>query len=99
MCRVDQPVVVLVSLDGFRAEYMSRNLTPTLQALRQCGVHVPQLRPIYPSKTYVNHYTIATVNKSIWNFLVEVEEETGWSSTARKAGSHGIGYITLHHHF
>ena len=64
MCRVDQPVVVVVSLDGFRDEYLSRNITPTLQALMDCGVRIPQLRSVYPTKTFANHYTIATVNSA-----------------------------------
>jgi hypothetical protein len=31
------PMVVLVSLDGFRAEYLTRGLTPTLESIGTCG--------------------------------------------------------------
>ncbi|XP_076096525.1 uncharacterized protein LOC143067274 isoform X4 [Mytilus galloprovincialis] len=52
--------VLLISLDGFRAEYLTRNLTPTLQRLTSCGVHTPYMRAVYPTLTFPNHYTIVT---------------------------------------
>ncbi|XP_014666537.1 PREDICTED: venom phosphodiesterase 2-like [Priapulus caudatus] len=52
--------VILVSLDGFRAEYLLRNFTPTLQRLRECGAHATHMRASYPSKTFPNHYSIVT---------------------------------------
>jgi len=56
----DKPPVVLVSLDGFRASYMKRNLTPTLATLAQEGVSAPYMYPSYPTVTFPNHYTIVT---------------------------------------
>ena len=56
--------VLLVSLDGFRAEYLTRKLTPTLQKLTTCGVHTPYMRSVYPTLTFPNHYTIVTVGIS-----------------------------------
>ncbi|XP_056017946.1 uncharacterized protein LOC125670329 isoform X2 [Ostrea edulis] len=52
--------VLLVSLDGFRADYLTRNLTPTLKKLSQCGVHTPYMRSVYPTLTFPNHYSIVT---------------------------------------
>ncbi|XP_074642804.1 venom phosphodiesterase 2-like [Tubulanus polymorphus] len=54
------PPVILVSLDGFRADFLLRKMTPVLDRLRQCGSHVPYVRASYPTKTFVNHYTLAT---------------------------------------
>ncbi|XP_060077671.1 uncharacterized protein LOC132557191 [Ylistrum balloti] len=54
------PPLLLVSLDGFRAEYLHRNMTPTIQRLRDCGVHTPYMRATYPTLTFPNHYTIVT---------------------------------------
>ena len=54
--------LILVSLDGFRADYLTRNLTPTIQRLANCGVHTPYMRSVYPTHTFPNHYTIVTVN-------------------------------------
>ncbi|XP_069126683.1 uncharacterized protein [Argopecten irradians] len=54
------PPLLLVSLDGFRAEYLHRHMTPTIERLRDCGVHTPYMRATYPTLTFPNHYTIVT---------------------------------------
>ena len=51
--------VLLVSIDGFRADYLSRGLTPNLTALAAEGVNAP-MRPSFPSLTFPNHYTLVT---------------------------------------
>lgn len=53
--------LLLVSMDGFRADYLLRDKTPSLQSLIECGSHAPFMYPSYPSKTFPNHYTIVTV--------------------------------------
>ncbi|KNE66070.1 hypothetical protein AMAG_10333 [Allomyces macrogynus ATCC 38327] len=40
---------LLVSLDGFRPEYLSRGLTPTLAALARDGVQSEAMHPAFPS--------------------------------------------------
>ncbi|XP_045621686.2 venom phosphodiesterase isoform X1 [Procambarus clarkii] len=52
--------VLLVSLDGFRADYLKRGLTPTIEKLAQKGVHAPYMFSSYPTVTFPNHYTIVT---------------------------------------
>lgn len=54
------PLVVLISLDGFRADYPERTATPTLQRLAEEGVRVQRLIPPYPSLTFPGHATLAT---------------------------------------
>lgn len=54
--------LVLISLDGFRADYLIRNFTPNIRRLSQCGVHAPYMRSVYPTKTFPNHYSIVTVS-------------------------------------
>ena len=53
------PVTVLVSIDGFRPDYLDRGVTPTLSALARGGVTGPML-PSFPSKTFPNHWTLVT---------------------------------------
>ncbi|KAK4327360.1 hypothetical protein Pmani_002188 [Petrolisthes manimaculis] len=55
-----QHPLVLLSMDGFRADFLSRGLTPTLQALADNGVTAPYMKPSYPTITFPNHYTIVT---------------------------------------
>jgi predicted AlkP superfamily pyrophosphatase or phosphodiesterase len=52
--------VVLVSIDGFRADYLDRGLTPHLSALAADGVRAEGMRPSFPSLTFPNHYTLVT---------------------------------------
>ncbi|KAG9281290.1 ectonucleotide pyrophosphatase/phosphodiesterase family member 2-like isoform X1 [Astyanax mexicanus] len=57
-----RPPLIMVSLDGFRASYMKKgkSVHPNLHKLRTCGTHAPHMRPVYPSKTFPNLYTLAT---------------------------------------
>ena len=52
--------VILVSVDGFRADYLDRGLTPVLTRFAKEGVRATALVPVFPTKTFPNHYTIAT---------------------------------------
>ncbi len=54
------PTVILVSLDGFRWDYLERAETPTLDRLAAEGIRAEALVPGFPSKTFPSHYTIAT---------------------------------------
>ena len=52
-------LTILVSIDGFRADYLDRGDTPTLKALADDGAR-GAMRPSFPSLTYPNHYTLVT---------------------------------------
>ena len=52
--------VVLVSMDAFRWDYSEIYNTPVLDNIASEGVHAKSLVPVYPSKTFPNHYTLAT---------------------------------------
>ena len=53
------PVTILVSIDGFRPDYLQRGATPNLSRLAAAGVTGP-MRPSFPSKTFPNHWTLVT---------------------------------------
>ncbi|KAK5910753.1 hypothetical protein CgunFtcFv8_004989 [Champsocephalus gunnari] len=57
-----QQPLLLVSLDGLRAEYLQTwaALIPVLDKLKQCGTSAPYMQAAFPSKTFPNHYTIVT---------------------------------------
>lgn len=54
------PPLIVVSLDGFRADYLDRGLSPTLSAFAKDGVRAVAMRPSFPSVTEPNHYTLMT---------------------------------------
>ncbi len=52
--------VVLVSFDAFRWDYTDLYHTPNFEALAENGVKAEKLIPSFPTKTFPNHYTLAT---------------------------------------
>jgi predicted AlkP superfamily pyrophosphatase or phosphodiesterase len=55
-----KPTVILISLDGFRYDYLDKFNPPTLNKLANDGVRAKWMIPSFPTKTFPNHYTIAT---------------------------------------
>ncbi|PWJ58067.1 putative AlkP superfamily pyrophosphatase or phosphodiesterase [Dyadobacter jejuensis] len=55
-----KPYLILISLDGFRWDYVNQYKPPFLSSFIQNGVQAESLIPAFPSKTFPNHYTIAT---------------------------------------
>jgi predicted AlkP superfamily pyrophosphatase or phosphodiesterase len=52
--------LILISIDGYRADYFERGLSPNLAALAADGVHAKALRSAFPTLTFPNHYSIVT---------------------------------------
>ncbi|MGD0483536.1 MAG: ectonucleotide pyrophosphatase/phosphodiesterase, partial [Gemmatimonadales bacterium] len=55
-----RPLLILMSFDGFRWDYLDRGLTPNLSRIAESGVRVRALVPSFPTKTFPNHYTLVT---------------------------------------
>ncbi len=53
-------ILVLISIDGFRWDYLQRFAPPALTRLAGDGVHAEALVPLFPSKTFPNHYAVVT---------------------------------------
>ena len=56
----DRAILVLISIDGFRWDYLDRYQPPQLSRLAANGVRAEALIPQFPTKTFPNHYTIVT---------------------------------------
>ena len=52
--------LILISIDGFRSDYLQRGFSPNLVALAKNGVHATSMRPVFPSVTFPNHFSIVT---------------------------------------
>ena len=52
--------VILVSIDGFRHDYLENTTCPNLRSLAATGTRAQWLIPVFPTKTFPNHYSIAT---------------------------------------
>lgn len=52
--------VLLISFDGFRADYLDWYDTPNFDRMAEQGVKAKGIKPVYVSKTFPNHYSLAT---------------------------------------
>jgi len=55
-----KPYVILISADGFRADFTEKYEASFLQTISKKGVLAKFMQPSYPSVTFPNHYTIVT---------------------------------------
>uniref|UniRef100_A0A8C9WW01 Ectonucleotide pyrophosphatase/phosphodiesterase 1 n=1 Tax=Sander lucioperca TaxID=283035 RepID=A0A8C9WW01_SANLU len=81
-----RPPLILVSLDGFRAKYLKDHGShlPVINKLRNHGTTTPYMRPVYPTKTFPNHYSIVTglypeSHGIVDNKMYDVSQNTSFS--------------------
>ncbi len=65
-----RPLVVLVSLDGFRPDYLKRGVSPNLDRLAREGVLAKGLVPVFPSLTFPNHVSLVTGQTPVHHGIV-----------------------------
>jgi predicted AlkP superfamily pyrophosphatase or phosphodiesterase len=85
--------LLLVSIDGFRADYLDRGFAPHLRQWAHEGVRAQWMTPSYPSLTFPNHYTLVTglrpdrhgiVHNTMWD-----ESLGGFALSKREAVGNG----------
>ena len=56
------PIVVMLSLDGFRHDYLEQHpeQSKNLKRMADSGLQVAGLTPCFPASTFPNHYSIVT---------------------------------------
>ncbi|KAI9594178.1 alkaline-phosphatase-like protein [Syncephalis fuscata] len=52
--------VVMISVDGMRADYLDHGQTSILTRMAREGVRAEYMQPSFPSTTFANHYTLVT---------------------------------------
>ncbi|HSR66438.1 MAG TPA: ectonucleotide pyrophosphatase/phosphodiesterase [Acidobacteriota bacterium] len=52
--------LILISFDGFRWDYLDHAETPNFDRLTSHGIRARGLIPVFPTKTFPNHYSIVT---------------------------------------
>lgn len=93
-----QPQLLLISFDGFRADYLTKTETPNFDRLIKNGVTAEGLIPIFPTKTFPNHYAIATGlypenNGLIGNNMYDPEMDARYSMGNREAVENPDWYL------
>ena len=56
----EAPKLLLISIDGFHPDYVDKYETPNIDLLAEAGVLADYMVPVFPTKTFPNHYSIAT---------------------------------------
>ncbi|KAJ2917003.1 hypothetical protein MD484_g3388, partial [Candolleomyces efflorescens] len=86
--------VVLVSIDGLRADYLDRGLTPHLLDISKKGLRAKSMRPIFPTLTFPNHWALMTglyaeshgiVANNFWDPAMKEEFHYNQEASAWKA--------------
>lgn len=84
------PTTVLISLDGFRADFLNRGLTPRLSSFIAEGISPKYMLPSFPTVTFPNHFTLVTglypeshgvVGNTFWD--PELEEDFYYTDPER----------------
>lgn len=63
------PPLLLVSFDGFRADYLNRFPMQNLKHLYSEGVLVEELTNVFITKTFPNHYSLVRFFSSFFNVV------------------------------
>jgi len=58
--RAEEPIVIVLSWDGVRHDYLDRADFPALGRVERQGLRADRLIPIFPSSTFPNHVALAT---------------------------------------
>lgn len=60
-----EPALLVVSYDAFRPEYLQRGVTPYMNTFRKEGASTEFMYNVFPTKTFPNHHTLATVSSCV----------------------------------
>lgn len=87
----EEQALLIISYDAFRPEYLNRNVTPNLIKFQREGVTAPFMLNVFPTKTFVNHHSIAT------GLYSEIHGVTGNELYDLKLGRVGYSYDLFHY--
>lgn len=92
------PYVILISIDGYRWDYNKLFSPPNLMQIARDGVQAESLKPVYPSKTFPNHYSLITgLNADhhgiVSNEFYDPSTDRTYSLPDRKAVEDGTWYF------
>lgn len=95
--KTEDPYLVVLSLDGFRWDYSDSTATPNLDRIAQMGVKATAMQASFPTKTFPNHYAIATGlypnhNGIVNNTFIDTERTLVYSIGNREAVEDGQFY-------
>ena len=93
-----KPYVILISFDGFRADYPDLFEAPNLRRMANNGVRADGLLSTFPSKTFPNHLSIVTGLRAqshgiVANSFFDPQREQRYSMSDPKTVTDGTWYL------
>lgn len=91
------PPLLLISIDGFRHDYIDRVELPALQRLAREGLRADSLQHVFPTKTFATHYALVTGLHAertgvVANNMWDPQREASFSLGNRDAVGDGYWY-------
>lgn len=93
----DPNPVLLISIDGFRHDYVERFDSPTMDRMVREGFKADSMHHAFPTKTFATHYTLVTgrhpgTHGVVANNMWDPRRETTFSLGDREAVNDGFWY-------
>ena len=95
--QLQKPYVILISADGFRADFKDKFQAKNLQRLSENGVAAEYMLSSFPSLTFPNHYSIATGlypshHGLVDNSFYDAQRKESYGMSNKKAVADGSWY-------
>lgn len=89
--------VIMISVDGFRADYLQKHKPPTISRLATEGVVADGMKPSFPTNTFPNHISLVTGRTPgrhgiISNFFYDETRKQKYQMTDGEAVNDGSWY-------
>lgn len=92
-----KPIVVMISIDGFRHDYLDKYQPPTLLAWAKEGVRAKGIIPSFPTLTFPNHISLITGRRPghhgiVGNAFYDEARKQGYTMADKAAVNDGSWY-------
>ena len=94
---ISKPYVILISADGFRADYLKKYNAVNILKLAESGVTAKAMIPSFPSITFPNHWSLITGlypshHGLIDNFFYDYQKEKFYAMSNKENAEDGSWY-------
>ncbi len=92
-----KPYVIMISIDGFRSDYLEKYTPPTLTEWAKTGVKSKGIIPSFPSLTFPNHISLVTGRRPgshgiVGNFFYDEKLKKTYGMTDTSSVNNGSWY-------
>ena len=86
-CAVEANQVLLVSMDGFRWDYLKKTSLPNFERLADYGTKTEYINNTFVTKTFPSHYSIVTGMYQVFFYVIPyIQATAGPVETSNRYG-------------